>query len=135
MVEHRIRALITKVGLDSHDRGAMIVATALRNAGTEVIYLGRYHTPVSIVKTALQEDVDIIGVSCHCGEHLNLIPKILDILRENKMEHIPLILGGVIPREDIPGLKAGGVKEVFLTGSTSDQIVQYIKELARNKRG
>lgn len=135
MVEHRIRALITKVGLDSHDRGAMIVATALRNAGTEVIYLGRYHTPESIVKTALQEDVDIIGVSCHCGEHLNLIPKILDILRENKMEHIPLILGGVIPREDIPGLKARGVKEVFLTGSTSDQIVQYIKELARNKRG
>ena len=129
----KIRVLITKVGLDSHDRGAKVVSTALREAGIEAIYLGRFQTPEGIVRAALQEDVDVIGVSCHCGEHLSLVPQILSLLKENKAEHLPLILGGVIPKEDIPDLKALGVKEVFLSGSDSEEISRFVREVVSNR--
>lgn len=128
----KIRVLITKVGLDSHVRGAKVVAKTLRDAGMEVVYMGSFQTPESIVEAALQEDVDVIGVSCHCGEHLTLVPVIVGLLKE-RAEDIPVIIGGVIPREDIPDLKKIGIKEVFLTGARSGEIVSYIETLGRTK--
>jgi len=125
----KIKAIVTKVGLDSHERGARLVATALRDAGMEVIYLGSFQTPEGIIQTALQEDVDLIGVSCHCGEHLTLVPVIMDLLKANKIPDIPVILGGVIPREEVDDLKRIGVKEVFGYGTTMEQVVQFVKQL------
>lgn len=130
----RIRVLITKVGLDSHERGAMLVATALKDAGIEVVYLGSFQTPESIVKSAIQEDVSLIGISCHCGEHLTLVPLVLKLMTENKLENIPVIVGGVIPKEDASELKAAGVKGIFVYGTTMDQIVQYIQGLCSGDR-
>ncbi len=128
------RVLITKVGLDSHVRGAKLVAKALRDAGMEVVYLGSFQSPESIVEAALQEDVDVIGVSCHCGEHLTLVPLVLDLLKKKNIEDIPVIAGGVIPREDVPDLKAKGIADVFLTGTRLDDIVEYIDRLCASKR-
>ena len=125
----RIRALITKIGLDSHERGAMLVASALKDAGIEVVYLGSFQTPESIVKSAIQEDVDLVGISCHCGEHLTLVPLVLKLMKEKKLENIPVIVGGVIPKEDSPQLKASGVKETFVYGTTMEQVVQYVEDL------
>lgn len=131
--EEKIRVLITKIGLDAHDRGAKAISTLLREAGMEVIYLGRFQTPESIVKAAMQEDVDVIGISSLCGAHLTLVPEVISLLKENKVE-IPLVLGGVIPQEDIPAVKETGVTEVFTWGSTSDQIAKYIRTLAQERR-
>ncbi len=132
--ESKIRVLITKVGLDGHDRGAKAITTLLREAGFEVVYLGRFQTPQSIVRAALQEDVDIIGVSCLCGEHFTFIPIILELLRENKREDLPIVIGGIIPRDDMPRLKEMGVAEVFTWGASSDEIARFIREEVRHGR-
>jgi len=128
----KIKAIITKVGLDSHERGAKLVATALKNAGMEVVYLGSFQTPEGIVNTAIQEDADIIGVSCLSGEHLTLVPIIIELMKKNGIGHIPLIAGGVIPKKNIPVLKAAGVKEVFGYGTTMEDMVQYVKDICSN---
>lgn len=129
----RIKILLSKVGLDGHDRGIKLVAGILREAGMEVVYLGNLQSPEGIVRAATQEDVDVIGVSCLSREHLSLVPNIVEWLRKNNLK-MPLIIGGVIPREDIPQLKNIGVAEVFLSGSTSEEIINGIKDLVHNSK-
>ena len=125
----KIRVLIAIAGLDSHSRGAMVVAEALRDAGMEVIYTGLHQSPEKIVKSAIQESVDVIGVSAHSGAQLTIMPKIMNLLRENKTDNIPVILGGVVPKEDIRALKEIGVREVFGLGTDTRKIVQFIKDI------
>jgi methylmalonyl-CoA mutase C-terminal domain/subunit len=117
------------VGLDGHDRGIKLVVSILREAGMEVVYLGKLQSPEGIVQTAIQEDVDIIGVSCLTGEHLTLVPDIVELVRKNNLR-IPLVVGGIVPREDMPRLKDLGIAAVFTSGSTSAEIVKCIKDLA-----
>lgn len=124
----RVRVLLSKVGLDAHDIGIKVVAKALRDAGMEVIYLGIYQTPERVAAAALQEDVDIIGVSFHAPVYFTVATKLLNWLKEKGINHIPLIIGGVIPRQDIPRLKDIGVKEVFTEGFSTEYIVEYIKD-------
>lgn len=126
----KTRVIISKVGLDSHDRGAKVVSALLRDAGMEVIYLGLYQTPESIVKSAIEEDVDVVGLSCLCGEHLTHVPRVIELLKENNLKDVLVLVGGVIPREDIPLLKEMGVKEVFLAGSPAESIAEYIRQNA-----
>ena len=127
----RIRILLSKVGLDGHDRGIKLVAGILREAGIEVIYLGKLQSPEGIIQAAIQEDVDVIGVSCLTGEHLSLVPDIVESIRRNNL-HMPLIIGGIIPREDMPKLKDMGVAAMFTSGSTSVEIIKCIKDLVHN---
>ncbi len=126
--EKKIRVLIAKPGLDGHDRGAKVVARALRDAGMEVIYTGLRQTPEQIVETALQEDVEVIGLSILSGAHTHLFPEIMRLLKENGAEDILVIGGGVIPEEDIPELKKIGIAEVFTPGTDTREIVNFIKE-------
>ena len=130
----KVRVLLSKVGLDTHDIGVRIVASELRDAGMEVIYLGVYQTPEMIVAAALQEGVDIIGVSFHAPVYFTAVTKILNWLKEKGVDHIPLIVGGVIPHRDIPRLKDMGVKEVFTEGSTTEHIIEYIKGIVRKEK-
>ncbi len=123
-----IRVLVGKVGLDGHDRGAKVVAQALRNAGMEVIYTGLRQTPETIVEAALQEDVNIIGLSILSGAHNDLLPPIPKILKERGAEDIRVIAGGVIPKEDIPALKDAGIAEIFTPGTSLQKIIDYIQE-------
>jgi len=127
----RIRVLLSKVGLDGHDRGIKLVASILREAGMEVIYLGKLQSPEGIIQAAIQENVDIIGVSCLAGEHSSLVPDIAELIRKNNLG-TPLVVGGTVPREDIPQLKSIGVAEVFTSGSTSEKVVNCIKDLVHN---
>jgi methylmalonyl-CoA mutase C-terminal domain/subunit len=122
-----IRVLIAKAGLDGHDRGAKIIAQALRDAGMEVIYTGLRQTPEQIVQTALQEDVQVIGISCLSGAHLHLLPPVVDKLKENNASDIIVIAGGVIPSEDIPVLKEAGIKEIFTPGTSTTSVVEFIR--------
>ncbi len=122
------RILIAKPGLDGHDRGALVVARALRDAGLEVIYSGLRQTPEQIVEAALQEDVDAIGVSILSGAHNYLLGRILEILKEKEMEDVLVFAGGIIPDEDIPTLKMLGVAEVFQPGSSLEMVVQKIRD-------
>jgi methylmalonyl-CoA mutase C-terminal domain/subunit len=126
--EQRIRVLVAKPGLDGHDRGAKIVARALRDAGMEVIYTGLRQTPEQISSAALQEDVDAIGISILSGAHNSIIPRICELLRVQGMEDVLLVVGGIIPDEDIPGLKQAGVAEVFQPGATTQAIVEFIRK-------
>ena len=126
-----IRVLVAKVGLDGHDRGAKIIAHALRDAGMEVLYTGLRKTPESIVQAAIEEDVDCIGLSILSGAHNALVPRILGLLKEQKAEDILLVLGGTIPQGDIPALKEMGVTEVFGPGTPLDAIVQFLRENVR----
>ena len=126
--DKRIKVLLSKVGLDGHDRGIKLVAGMLREAGMEVIYLGKLQSPEGIVNAAMQEDVDIIGVSCLSGEHLSLVPDIAELIKVNKLS-MPLVVGGTIPREDKMRLKEIGVAEVFTSGSTSKEIVRCMEGL------
>lgn len=128
MSEKKIRVLVAKPGLDGHDRGAKIIAQALRDAGMEVIYTGLRQTPEQIVDSAIQEDVDIIGLSILSGAHNHLFPEIIRLLKNNQAEDIMVIGGGIIPDEDIPFLKEIGIAEIFTPGTTMDSIVTYIKE-------
>ncbi len=128
MVEERkIRVLMAKPGLDGHDRGAKVVARSLRDAGMEVIYTGIRQTPEAIVKTAIQEDVDVIGLSILSGAHLEVLPRIIGGLKEKGMHEVVIVVGGIIPDEDIPRLKEIGVKEVFGPGTTAGKIAEFIK--------
>lgn len=128
MEDKKIRVLIAKPGLDGHDRGAKIVARALRDAGMEVIYTGLRQTPEQITETAIQEDVDVIGLSILSGAHTHLFPKIMKILKENDVKDIIVIGGGVIPEEDIPELKKIGIAEIFTPGTDTRDIIRFIQE-------
>ena len=124
----KIRVLVAKPGLDGHDRGAKIVARALRDAGFEVIYTGLHQTPEQIVATAVQEDVDAIGLSVLSGAHNYLFPRVLELLREKGASDIALFGGGIIPAEDIQTLKALGVKELFTPGTSTQEIVRFVRD-------
>ena len=127
-MERTIRVVVAKVGLDGHDRGAKIIARALRDAGMEVIYTGLHQTPEQIVETAIQEDVDAIGVSILSGAHMTLVPKIVDGLKENEAEDIHVFVGGTIPKADIPKLKELGVGEIFTPGTPTKKAVEYVRQ-------
>jgi len=127
-VSERFRILIAKPGLDGHDRGAKVVARALRDAGMEVIYTGLRQTPEMVVEAALQEDVDAVGLSVLSGAHMTLVPRILDGLREAGLDHVMLFVGGIIPNEDVSALKKLGVAEVFGPGSSTQVIADTIRQ-------
>ncbi|MBI3451054.1 MAG: cobalamin B12-binding domain-containing protein [Acidobacteria bacterium] len=135
MAEKILRLLVGKVGLDGHDRGAKIVARALRDAGCEVIYTGLHQTPEMVVNTAIQEDVDAICLSILSGAHNTLLPKVLRLLKDRGAADIPLLAGGIIPDEDIRTLKATGVLEVFTPGASTRDIVDYVRGHVRGRRG
>jgi len=124
----KIKVLVTKVGLDGHDRGAKVVASLLKEAGMEVIYLGMYQMPESIVSAAIDEDVDVIGVSYLSGEHLVFTPKIVAEIQKHNLDDVLLIAGGTFPLEDIPTLEGMGIDKVFRSGSLTNSIVEYIKQ-------
>ena len=126
-MEKRIRVLVAKPGLDGHDRGAKVVARALRDAGFEVIYTGLRQTPEQIAEAALQEDVNVIAMSILSGAHPHLFPKVVDLVREKGVDDVLIIGGGVIPETDIPALKEAGVAEVFTPGTPTSAIVDFIK--------
>ena len=135
MSDRRIRVLVAKPGLDGHDRGAKIVARALRDAGMEVIYTGLRQTPEQIAKAALQEDVDAIGISILSGAHNTILPRISELLRAQGMDDVLLVVGGIIPDEDIAGLKQAGVSEVFQPGASTQEIVEFIRTHVARKAG
>lgn len=124
--DRKIRVLIAKPGLDSHDRGAKVVARALRDAGMEVIYTGLRQTPEQIVETALQEDVDVIGLSILSGAHKTLFPRIMRLLRKQDLTDVMVFAGGIIPEEDVAKMKKLGVKEIFGPGTTTETIIRYV---------
>ena len=126
--EAKIRVLVAKPGLDGHDRGAKVIARALRDAGMEVIYTGLRQTPEMIVSAALQEDVQVIGLSILSGAHNAIVPRVMDLLRQNKMDDVLVIVGGIIPDQDIPNLKQAGVASIFQPGTSMDEIVRFIRE-------
>ncbi len=123
-----IRVLIAKPGLDGHDRGAKVIARALRDAGMEVIYTGLRQTPEQIVSAAIQEDVDVVAMSILSGAHNHLLPRVVELLRQENADDMLVLGGGVIPGEDIPGLKEAGIKEIFTPGTTTTAVIDYIKE-------
>lgn len=132
MSNRKIRVLVAKPGLDGHDRGAKVIARALRDAGMEVIYTGLRQTPEMIAAAALQEDVDAVGISILSGAHNTLCPRIVDLLREKGMDDTLVLVGGIVPQEDISELKAKGIAEVFLPGTSTDDIVAFINKNVRN---
>jgi len=134
MIRRETKVLVAKLGLNGHDRGAKVVARALKDAGLEVIYTGIRQTPEQVVEAALQEDVDVIGVSILSGAHIHHISRLMKLLDEKKASHIPVVVGGTIPLPDIPKLKSIGVKEVFLPGTPLTTIVEVVKKLADKKR-
>ena len=123
-----VRVVVAKPGLDGHDRGAKIVARALRDAGFEVIYTGLHQTPEQIVETAIQEDADAVGISILSGAHMTLVPRILELLRENGAEDVLVVLGGTIPGDDAEELKRAGVAAVFTPGAPTSEIVDFLRE-------
>jgi len=128
MTEKQIRILIAKPGLDGHDRGAKVISRALRDAGFEVIYTGLRRTPEEIVNAAIQEDADVIGLSILSGAHNVLFPRVMDLLKQKGISDIKVIAGGIIPEKDIPDLKKIGIAEVFLPGSSTQDIVKWIEK-------
>ena len=128
MAEKKIRVLIAKPGLDGHDRGAKVIARALRDAGMEVIYTGLRQTPEMIASAAAQEDVDVIGLSILSGAHNTLCPRLMELLREKGMTDVTVVIGGIIPDADIPALKQGGIAQVFLPGTSTQAIVDFIRQ-------
>ncbi|MSV32985.1 MAG: cobalamin B12-binding domain-containing protein [Bryobacterales bacterium] len=130
-MESRIRVLVAKPGLDGHDRGAKVIARALRDAGMEVIYTGLRQTPEMIVHAAMQEDVQVIGLSILSGAHLAIVPRVLELLKQNEMEDVAVIVGGIIPDEDSWKLKQLGVAAVFPPGSSLEEIVSFIRLAVR----
>jgi methylmalonyl-CoA mutase C-terminal domain/subunit len=127
-MDKKIRILIAKPGLDGHDRGAKVIARALRDAGMEVIYTGLRQTPEMVVESALQEDVNAIGLSILSGAHMTLVPRVIELLKANGLDDVLVFAGGIIPDEDIPALKALGVRGVFGPGANTDDIVRLIRE-------
>src|SRR5580704_601047 len=129
----RIRVVVAKPGLDGHDRGAKIIARALRDAGMEVIYTGLHQTPEQIVETVIQEDADAVGLSILSGAHMTLVPRVIELLREQQIHDVAVTVGGTIPADDIPELKRLGVAEVFTPGATTDSIVEFISAAGRGR--
>ena len=132
MSEQRIRVLIAKPGLDGHDRGAKIVARALRDAGMEVIYAGLRQTPEMVVHAAVQEDVDVIGLSIHSGAHNYILERVVEMLKEQEAQDIVLVVGGIIPDRDVERLRGLGVDAIFRPGTTTTEIIDFIRERAGN---
>ena len=128
MTDKKIRILVAKPGLDGHDRGAKVVARALRDAGMEVVYTGIRQTPEMIAEAALHEDVDVVGLSILSGAHMTLFPRVIDLMHENEMDDVLLVAGGIIPDEDVSALKEMGVKRVFGPGTRTDDIISFIRE-------
>jgi methylmalonyl-CoA mutase C-terminal domain/subunit len=130
-MDRRIRVIVAKPGLDGHDRGAKVVARALRDAGMEVIYTGLRQTPEAIYKTTVQEDADVVCLSSLSGAHDYLFPKVASLFKENNVDDVLLLGGGIIPEEDVPALKTAGVAEIFGPGTRTDDIVEYIRSHIR----
>jgi len=130
----KIRVVVAKPGLDGHDRGAKIIARALRDAGMEVIYTGLHQTPEQIAATAIQEDADAIGLSILSGAHMTLIPKVIELLREQGADDVVVTVGGTIPADDAPELKKLGIAEVFTPGASTDEIVEFIRSAIDERR-
>ncbi len=126
-----IKVLVTKIGLDSHDRGAKIIARAYRDAGMEVVYTGLRQTPEQVMQAALEEDVDVVAISILSGAHSILVPRVVKLLRDEGLDDVLVLVGGVIPEDDIPELKEAGVKEVFGTGSNTDEIIAFTRQNVR----
>ena len=129
----KVRVIVAKPGLDGHDRGAKIVARALRDAGFEVIYTGLHQTPEQIVETVIQEDADAVGLSILSGAHMTLVPRIVELLREQEIDDVVVTVGGTIPAEDIPELKQLGVAEVFTPGAPTQTIVDFIRSATADR--
>ncbi|HYX78429.1 MAG TPA: cobalamin B12-binding domain-containing protein [Solirubrobacterales bacterium] len=130
----KIRVVVAKPGLDGHDRGAKIIARALRDAGMEVIYTGLHQTPEQIVATVIQEDADAVGLSILSGAHMTLVPKVVELLREQQADDVVVTVGGTIPADDAPELKGLGVAEVFTPGASTDEIVEFIRAAIDERR-
>ena len=129
----KIRVVLAKVSLDGHDRGIKVVTRALRDAGMEVIFMGAFQTPEKVIRTAIEEDADVIGLSFLSGEQLTHTPKVINLLRDKNITDVLVILGGVFPRQDIPKLKEMGVDEIFISGASMENIIKYINENVRKK--
>ena len=130
----KIRVVIAKPGLDGHDRGAKVIARALRDAGMEVIYTGLRQTPEQIASAALQEDADVIGLSILSGAHMHICPRLMELLRQRGLEHVRVLVGGIIPDQDIPKLKALGIREVFQPGVSTQDIIEYVRRNVGQRR-
>jgi methylmalonyl-CoA mutase, C-terminal domain len=128
MAERKIRVLAAKPGLDGHDRGIKVICAALRDAGMEVIYTGLRQTPEQIVSAAMQEDVDVIAMSCLSGAHDYLFPRVTELLKDKGVDDVLVLGGGIIPEEDVPVLKAAGIADIFTPGATTGDIIKFIKE-------
>ena len=135
MTQNKIRVLMAKVGMDGHDKGAIAVTGALRDAGMEVIYTGLRRKVQQVVTTAIQEDVDVVGLSILSGTHLNVASKIIDKMKELGVENKPVVIGGVIPDEDVPKLKEIGVAGIFTQSSSYDEMIEFIKNITNNSNG
>ena len=135
MSQEKIRVLVAKPGLDGHDRGAKVVARALRDAGMEVIYTGIRQTPEMIVEVALQEDVDVIGLSSLSGAHMELFPEVVEQLKQKGMENVLVVTGGIIPEEDVPSLQQMGIKAIFGPGAPTSEIIDSILKLVAEREG
>lgn len=133
-MERKIRVLVAKAGLDGHDRGAKVVAAALRDAGMEVIYTGLRKTPEMIVEAALQEDVDAIGISLLSGAHMTIFPKVRQLMKEKGLDDVLLFGGGIIPQSDMDALKKGGVGQLFTPGASTTEIIEYVRTWAAEHR-
>jgi methylmalonyl-CoA mutase C-terminal domain/subunit len=129
--DRKIRVLVAKPGLDGHDRGAKVIARALRDAGMEVIYTGLRQTPEMIVNASLQEDVDVIGLSILSGAHNAIVPRVTDLLKQNKMDDVLLVVGGTIPAQDVPTLKNAGVSGIFGPGTAMEEIISFIRSYVK----
>ena len=129
------RIVVAKPGLDGHDRGAKIVARALRDAGFEVIYTGLHQTPEQIAETVIQEDADAVGLSCHSGAHMTLFPRVVNLLREQGADDVVVFAGGIIPKGDIPALEEAGVEAIFTPGAQTGTIVEWLRERLSSKTG
>ena len=128
----KIRVLVAKPGLDGHDVGAKIMTYGLRDSGMEVIYTGLRQTPEAIAEVAVQEDVDVVGLSCLSGAHKYLLPRVVELLKEKDMGHVLVIAGGIIPPEDFPSLKEHGISEIFIPGTSIKQVAEYIESNLKN---
>jgi methylmalonyl-CoA mutase C-terminal domain/subunit len=133
VAEQKIRVLVAKPGLDGHDRGAKVIARALRDAGMEVIYTGLRQTPEMIVHAALEEDVHVIGLSILSGAHNAIVPRVMELVRQNKMDDVLVVIGGIIPDQDVDSLKRAGVAGVFQPGTSMDEIVRFIRSSLQSR--
>jgi len=132
-MDDRIRVIVAKPGLDGHDRGAKVIARAFRDAGFEVIYTGLRQTPEQVVNAALQEDADVIGLSVLSGAHMTLCPRIMELMKKEGLDDVLVLVGGIIPDQDIPKLKETGIAEIFQPGASTEDIVAYVRSNVRKK--